>query len=70
MQTIIENPWSGALIEYDVAQATHEMTEAWAQVMDDEELEQLHGAETPAEWTALLITMFGPERAGVIILGS
>jgi hypothetical protein len=66
----LTNPWTGAAVERDVTDVTQAQAEAWAAIMDDDDLSALEGAESPAAWTVAMVERLGAERAGRIILGS
>jgi len=71
MSTItIVNPFSGATVERDISDITQEQVDAYAQLLDDETLYALEGAETPAAWLAAYVDRVGPVEAGRVILGS
>lgn len=61
------NPFTGAMQSIDV-RATEEQRLEMSQGLSFEELEALEGYDTPASWIAALADIFGPKRAGEIIL--
>lgn len=69
MQTItLINPFSGAQVERNVAEID---PQAIANLMSDEELYACEGeGGTDAEWIAFVAQHVGPERMGVMVLGS
>lgn len=69
MQTItIINPFSGAQVERDVSSVDPQVI---AILMSDEELYACEGqGETDAEWISFVAQHVGPERMGVMVLGS
>jgi hypothetical protein len=67
--TII-NPFSGATVERDITEITQAQVDAYAQLLDDETLYAIEGADTPVEWLEAYVAKVGPTEAGRVILGS
>lgn len=40
------------------------------QLLDDEERSELEDAESASGWMIALVELLGPEKAGIIVLGS
>jgi hypothetical protein len=69
----VTNPVTGQLVEMDVTTLTDDELDAYAQLMDDDIIEDLHSArdwESPAQFLAAYVDRVGPDAAGRIILGS
>lgn len=67
----IINPFSGAHVERDITNLTQSDLDAYVQLIDASELYELEGVgDTPAAWLAAWVSLVGPEKAGVVIIGS
>lgn len=70
-QTVtITNPFSGASVLRDISGTTQAQIDAYAMLMDEADLYELEGPESPAAWLAGMVEKLGPVEAGRIILGS
>ena len=71
---VATNPWSGCQVTVDVATLTQEQLDAYAVHMDDEEREAINDGfdhdPSPGEWLSAWAERVGPEKAGMVILGS
>ena len=68
------NPWSGALVSVDVSELTQAQLDAYRLLIDDAEADRLQPRGTawrgPGDWLAAWAEAAGPQRAGLVILGS
>lgn len=66
---VVQNPWSGEIVEIDESEVTQEKLDAMALLMDDEIRETVHtkfGPATPGRFFALYAIIVGAERAGIL----
>lgn len=71
MQTVtVTNPFSRAPVALPLKSITAARVEAWAQLLEDETLSRLEGADTPAHWADAFVSLVGPDAAGLVIIGS
>ena len=68
------NPWSGARVQVDVSELAQAQLDAYRLLIDDEEADRLQPRGTawrgPGDWLAAWAEAAGPQRAGLVILGS
>lgn len=67
MKTVqLVNPWSKAVIEKPVSEIIPNLQSIpWP-----EECEQLPLCDTDEEWIVQAVELMGPDRAGIVIIGS
>lgn len=68
------NPWSGAWRDFDRAAITQDKLDAWAQLMDSDVIEAINDSLpegfTPSDFVAAWVERVGPEKAGLVMIGS
>lgn len=68
------NPWSGARVSVDVSDLSQAQLAAYRVLIDDAEADRLQPRGTawrgPGDWLATWAEVAGPQRAGLVILGS